>query len=94
MRLFLCFVIFILSPQKMLSQDENNSTYYFKYFRMPANGTAGFEEHWWYKDYGNTRIVGLDSNSPFTNQEQAHCPTREQLHRAVPQAHHYALKSA
>lgn len=28
MRLFLCFVIFILSPQKMLSQDENNSTYF------------------------------------------------------------------
>jgi hypothetical protein len=28
MRLFLCFVIFILSTQKMLSQDENNSTYF------------------------------------------------------------------
>jgi len=28
MRLFLCFVIFILSPQKMLSQDENNSAYF------------------------------------------------------------------
>ena len=54
----------------VLGNHENNSTYYFKYFRMPANGTSGFEEHWWYKDYGNTRIVGLDSNSPFTNQEQ------------------------
>ena len=28
MRLFLCFVIFILEPQKILSQDENNSTYF------------------------------------------------------------------
>ena len=28
MRLFLFFVIFILSSQKMLSQDENNSTYF------------------------------------------------------------------
>ena len=28
MRLFLCFVIFILSSQKILSQDENNSTYF------------------------------------------------------------------
>ena len=28
MRLFLCIVIFILSPQKMLSQDDNNSIYF------------------------------------------------------------------
>ena len=28
MRLFLCFVIFILNPEKMMSQDENNSTYF------------------------------------------------------------------
>lgn len=49
---------------------ENNSNYFFQYFKMPENGTAGFEEHWWYKDYGNTRIIGLDSNNPFTNQEQ------------------------
>ncbi len=49
---------------------ENNSNYFFQYFKMPENGTVGFEEHWWYKDYGNTRIIGLDSNNPFTNQEQ------------------------
>ena len=49
---------------------ENNSHYFFQYFKMPENGTSGFEEHWWYKDYGNTRIIGLDSNNPFTNQEQ------------------------
>jgi hypothetical protein len=49
---------------------ENNSTYFFQYFKLPDNGTAGFEEHWWHKDYGNVRIIGLDSNNPFSNQEQ------------------------
>jgi hypothetical protein len=49
---------------------ENNANYFFQYFKMPENGTAGFEEHWWYKDYGNTRIIGLDSNNPYSNQEQ------------------------
>lgn len=54
----------------VLGNHENNATYYFKYFKMPDNGTMGFEEHWWYKDYGNLRIIGLDSNIPFSNQEQ------------------------
>ena len=49
---------------------ENNAVYFFQYFKLPNNGTAGFEEHWWYKDYGNLRIIGLDSNNPFSNQEQ------------------------
>ncbi len=54
----------------VLGNHEQNSTYYFQYFKMPENGTTGFEEHWWYKDYGNVRIIGLDSNNPFANQEQ------------------------
>ncbi|MEO1257397.1 MAG: metallophosphoesterase family protein [Bacteroidota bacterium] len=54
----------------VLGNHEQNSTYYFQYFKMPENGTTGFEEHWWYKDYGNVRIIGLDSNGPFDNQEQ------------------------
>lgn len=54
----------------VLGNHEANTIHYFQYFKMPENGTAGFEEHWWYKDYGNVRIIGLDSNSPFTNQEQ------------------------
>ncbi|MFK8058065.1 MAG: fibronectin type III domain-containing protein [Saprospiraceae bacterium] len=49
---------------------ENNAVYFFQYFKLPENGTVGFEEHWWYKDYGNVRIIGLDSNNPFSNQEQ------------------------
>jgi len=49
---------------------ENNSAYFFQYFKLPENGTAGFEEHWWYKDYGNVRIVGLDSNGAFAGEAQ------------------------
>jgi len=54
----------------VLGNHEQNSEYYFKYFKLPDNGTVDFEEHWWYKDYGNLRIIGLDSNSPYTNQDQ------------------------
>ncbi|EAR02877.1 purple acid phosphatase family protein [Maribacter sp. HTCC2170] len=44
---------------------ERNSRFYFKYFSLPENGTAAFAEHWYYKDYGNTRIIGLDSNEGY-----------------------------
>lgn len=54
----------------VLGNHEQNSTYYFQYFKLPENGTEGYEEHWWYKDYGNVRIIGLNSNSPFANQVQ------------------------
>lgn len=54
----------------VLGNHENNATYFFKYFKLPENGTDGFEEHWWHKDYGNVRMIGLDSNNPFSNQEQ------------------------
>ena len=54
----------------VLGNHEVNTDYYFTYFKMPENGTAGFEEHWWHKDYGNVRIIGLDSNAPFDNPEQ------------------------
>lgn len=49
---------------------EQNSNYFFQYFSLPQNGTPGFEEHWWYKDYSNIRIIGLDSNSGYRIQEQ------------------------
>ncbi|MEA1786540.1 fibronectin type III domain-containing protein [Arenibacter sp. GZD96] len=44
---------------------EKNSQFYFNYFSLPENGTPAYAEHWWYKDYGNTRIIGLDSNSGY-----------------------------
>ena len=54
----------------VLGNHENNSQYYFTYFKMPENGTPGYEEHWWHKDYGNVRMIGLNSNGPFNNPEQ------------------------
>ncbi|WP_419213965.1 fibronectin type III domain-containing protein [Maribacter sp. X9] len=49
----------------VLGNHERNSSFYFKYFSLPKNGTPGFAEHWWYKDYGNTRIIGLNSNEGY-----------------------------
>ena len=54
----------------VLGNHEVNTPTYFKYFVLPENGTAGYLEHWWYKDYSNVRIIGLDSNTGFTLQAQ------------------------
>lgn len=54
----------------VLGNHENNSGYFFTYFKLPENGSEGLEERWWYKDYGNVRFIGLDSNAPFTTAEQ------------------------
>ena len=51
----------------VLGNHEVNSQFYFKYFSLPENGNPAYSEHWWYKDYGNTRIIGLDSNGKFIN---------------------------
>lgn len=51
----------------VLGNHEFKASYYFDYFKLPENGSAGFKEHWWYKDFGNVRIIGLDSNSPYRN---------------------------
>lgn len=44
---------------------ERNSVYFFQYFNLPENGTPAYAEHWWYKDYGNIRIIGMDSNDGY-----------------------------
>ena len=54
----------------VLGNHENNNISYFKYFHLPDNGTTGFEEHWWYKDYSNVRIIGMDSNPNYELQSQ------------------------
>ena len=54
----------------VLGNHEKNSTFYFKYFSLPENGTPAYAEHWWYKDYGNTRVIGLDSNEGFRDLKQ------------------------
>lgn len=48
-----------------IGNHERNSMYYFNYFHLPNNGTEGFKEHWWYKDYSNLRVIGLNSNPPY-----------------------------
>ncbi|MFN0201993.1 MAG: fibronectin type III domain-containing protein, partial [Bacteroidia bacterium] len=54
----------------VLGNHEVNTPTYFKYFSLPENGTSGFLEHWWYKDYSNLRIIGLNSNTGYTTQTQ------------------------
>jgi hypothetical protein len=54
----------------VLGNHEQNSLFYFKYFSLPENGTGAYAEHWWFKDYGNTRIIGLDSNDGYRDISQ------------------------
>ena len=54
----------------VLGNHEANTQYYFQYFHLPENGTEGYEEHWWWKDYGNVRFIGLDSNGPYDGDVQ------------------------
>ncbi|MBK53089.1 MAG: metallophosphoesterase [Candidatus Marinimicrobia bacterium] len=49
---------------------ENDSEYFFKYFHLPSNGYEYYDEHWWYQDYSNVRIIGLDSNWWYQVEEQ------------------------
>lgn len=54
----------------VLGNHENNTPNYFNYFQLPTNGTAGYLEHWWYKDHSNVRIIGLNSNAGYRIQAQ------------------------
>lgn len=51
---------------------EQNTPTFFKYFNLPLNGTMtnDYPEHWWYKDYSNVRLIGLESNSGYRVQAQ------------------------
>ena len=49
----------------VLGNHEANTSYYFNYFNLPNNGSQGYEEHWWFTDNSNLRIIGLDSNWDF-----------------------------
>ena len=51
----------------VMGNHEANTSYFFQYFHLPENG---FEEHWWWKDYGNVRFIGLDSNYPYNVDDQ------------------------
>ncbi|SHI64059.1 Purple acid Phosphatase, N-terminal domain [Arenibacter nanhaiticus] len=54
----------------VLGNHEKNSVFYFKYFSLPENGSPAYAEHWWFKDYGNTRIIGLNSNDGYNNSSE------------------------
>lgn len=54
----------------VLGNHERNSDFYFNYFHLPDNGTPGFMEHWYYKDHGNVRIIGLNTNDNYRIQVQ------------------------
>ena len=51
---------------------EGNTPYFFQYFNLPMNGTMtnDYPEHWWYKDYSNVRLIGLESNNGYRVAEQ------------------------
>ncbi|MCF8460286.1 MAG: fibronectin type III domain-containing protein [Flavobacteriales bacterium] len=51
---------------------ESNTETFFKYFNLPMNGTNtnDYPEHWWYKDYSNVRLIGLESNTGYRVQAQ------------------------
>jgi len=40
-------------------------THFFDYFILPTNGSPDHPEHWWFTDFGNVRLIGLDSNGPY-----------------------------
>ncbi|MBM65840.1 MAG: hypothetical protein CMH55_06375 [Myxococcales bacterium] len=49
---------------------ERDSPRFFSYFHLPENGSFGLEEHWWWIDRSNVRIIGLDSNNGYRTQQQ------------------------
>ena len=54
----------------VFGNHEQNTDYFIKYFHLPDNGTSGYEEHWYYTDYSNLRVIGLDSNGGYQVQAQ------------------------
>ncbi|MCC7387706.1 MAG: fibronectin type III domain-containing protein [Phycisphaerales bacterium] len=49
---------------------EQDARWYFDYFHLPENGTQGYLEHWYWTDYSNVRVIGLDSNGGYRVQAQ------------------------
>ena len=54
----------------VFGNHEGNSPHFLRYFHLPENGTPGYEEHWYFLDHGNLRLVGLDSNQGYRRPEQ------------------------
>ncbi|MDO3695325.1 fibronectin type III domain-containing protein [Wenyingzhuangia sp. chi5] len=71
----------------VLGNHENNSLFYFKYFSLPENGDPAFAEHWWYKDYGNVRIIGLDSNDHYRKVSEQYSWLKNVLNKTADNEH-------
>lgn len=48
-----------------IGNHERDDKAYFDYLNLPRNGSAGYEEHWYSFDYGNTHVIGLDTNAAY-----------------------------
>lgn len=53
-----------------LGNHEANANLYYMYFDLFENAPAGLEEHCYWFDYQNVRVITLDSNSPWDSQQQ------------------------
>ena len=53
-----------------LGNHEANADLYYLYFDLFDNAPAGLDEHCYWFDYENTRVITLDSNGSFANQDQ------------------------
>jgi|GEM_PF-586407 len=53
-----------------IGNHEANSQNYFNYYNLPANGTPGYLEHWYYHDYSNIRVISINSNPAYRLQAQ------------------------
>ncbi len=53
-----------------IGNHEANSINYFNYYNLPANGTPGYLEHWYYHDYSNVRVISINSNPGYRIQAQ------------------------
>ena len=49
----------------VFGNHEQDTDYFINYFHLPDNGSPGYEEHWYYTDYSNLRVIGLDSNGGY-----------------------------
>ncbi len=54
----------------VLGNHERVPDDYFRYFVLPDNGTPGYGGHWYYFDYSNVRVIGLNSNYGYRMQAQ------------------------
>lgn len=63
--------LFAYSPvYPVYGNHEQNTSYFSMYFDLPHNASQGYDEHWWWKDVSNVRVIGLDSNGNYQINEQ------------------------